>query len=74
MSFDRITTDDGSLKPLFDCYPLDVYEAVGEMYGMIWYLAHLLYDDGRSTEDFVQLAQENYKQGLTVSPLKKKEK
>jgi hypothetical protein len=48
----------------------DVYEAVEEMFGMIWLLAAELTDDeeGNTDEDLVRWAQENYKTGLTLSP------
>lgn len=57
----------------------DVYEAIEEMYGMIWYLAKNLaeasnayagFDAGGpdNPKTFVEHARLNYKEGLTLSP------
>lgn len=54
----------------------DVFEAIEQMYGMIWHLAHTLAAEDRFNPDdyeemkrfFVQEAMENYKFGLAVSP------
>lgn len=58
----------------------DVYEAVEELYGMIWFLAwqasapHISLDQFKSLEyareivkDIVETARQNYKDGLEVS-------
>ena len=52
----------------------DVFEAVEEMYGMIWYLA----SNGQTQDamnlsalELVELARENYKEGLSASPTKR---
>lgn len=57
----------------------DVYEAVEEMYGMIWYLANRLNteeDAFRSEpytiEEIVEDARKKYAEGLAVSPGPKK--
>lgn len=48
--------------------PGDVYEAVEEMYGMIWWLAHLAPDAGAmSAEDLVDMARKNYALGLALA-------
>ena len=44
----------------------DVYEAVEEMYGMIWYLAHQLGDT--DSVDNVEIARQNYRIGLRLAP------
>lgn len=58
----------------------DAYEAIEEMYGMIWWLAsqwdHDLdqlkgvgpYDVAASVAQFVEEARQNYREGLEVSP------
>jgi hypothetical protein len=47
----------------------DVYEAVQEMYGMIWWLAaHMETDGPESTADLVVEAQRRYRVGLKFSP------
>jgi hypothetical protein len=46
---------------MLECSSGDVYEALEELYGMIWFLA-----DG--DEMVVEIARENYKAGLKLSP------
>lgn len=50
----------------------DVYEAVEEMYGMIWYLATMIKDDNwgnwESTKRIVEEARTHYKEGIADSP------
>ena len=46
----------------------DVYEAVEQMYGMIWYLAAMRIDNSLSPEEAIAHAQKYYKQGIQVSP------
>lgn len=46
----------------------DVYEAVEEMYGMIWWLGHMAPDAGpMSPEDLVEMARQNYALGLALA-------
>lgn len=65
------------LKPrlalsMLDCHHGDVYEALEEMYGMIWWLATTLSDTssslGGTPAEFVEAASENYTRGLLQSP------
>jgi hypothetical protein len=50
----------------------DVFEAVEEMYGMIWYLARKLERaEGLSATDIVEEARTKYKEGLSLSPTKR---
>lgn len=54
----------------------DVYEAVEEMYGMIWELADSLhyYEQDRTMADIVEHARKNYERGIEdFSPGKQKE-
>lgn len=83
-SYGRVVKDDGSLQPakkicsMLECVSGDVAEAVEEMYGMIWYLADKAargveesWGDPEGTQnaaDFVKDAQENYVEGLRLSP------
>lgn len=50
----------------------DAYEAVEEMYGMIWYLADLMTGWGTNKPEdisgFVEQARQNYEEGLRLSP------
>lgn len=50
----------------------DVYEAVEEMYGMIWLLGSLLAKTDqwadKTPEELVEFAREQYREGLVVSP------
>lgn len=45
----------------------DAYEAIEEMYGMIWYLADV-YGHGSDLAPIVEVARQNYKSGLKMSP------
>lgn len=51
----------------------DVFEAVEEMYGMIWYLAYQLEssDGYENRNDAIEEAREFYKEGLKLSPTKR---
>lgn len=65
-SYDHATTKSGKLRSnetIFDMLENggDVYEALEEMYGMIWYLA-----EGQAHN--VEEARKNYKHGIAVSP------
>lgn len=77
-----IDKEDGSLRQpndlleMLDCHHGDVYEAIEEMYGMIWYLAGQLdvaYSSlGPGTPDeLIDAARTNYKLGLMISPTKR---
>jgi hypothetical protein len=48
----------------------DVFEAVEEMYGMIWWLATRLSEQAGawSAESWVEDARESYRQGIRESP------
>jgi hypothetical protein len=74
-SYNHCVTDEGKLREPVALSGMlenggDVYEAVEEMYGMIWLLAAELTDDepGNSEADLVRWAQENYQKGLALSP------
>lgn len=45
----------------------DAYEAVEEMYGMLWMLASLVTPDPEGQVEWVKWAQENYRVGLTIA-------
>lgn len=52
----------------------DIFEAVEEMYGMIWYLASngpMRDAMNLSASELVELSRENYKDGLSASPTKR---
>ena len=48
----------------------DVYEAVEEMYGMIWWLAQGLAYEEREDDiaSIVEMARQNYRHGIEFSP------
>jgi len=46
---------------MLECSSGDVYEALEELYGMIWYLAI-------GNPELVEIARRNYAEGLTMSP------
>jgi hypothetical protein len=66
------------LCSMLECMSGDVYEAVEEMYGMIWYLAENYArsleaaqgeDEGvHSTAGMVEDARQHYQEGLALSP------
>jgi hypothetical protein len=84
-SYNHVVTSTGNLssnKMVVDMLENggDVYEAVEEMYGMIWYLAwqasapHVTFEFFESLEyareivkDIVESARQNYKDGLEIS-------
>lgn len=80
-SYNHVVKDDGSLaKPdrvcgMLECSSGDVYEAVEEMYGMIWYLADQLEDQigvgSITTAQLIDDARKGYKEGLALSPTKR---
>lgn len=46
----------------------DAYEACEELYGMIWWMAHMVQDARAMTPgEIVEHARENYKQGLLLA-------
>lgn len=83
-SYNHIVTDDGNLAPNKHVASMlenggDVFEAVEEMYGMIWYLTHHLVtpDNGTGEEGLtnyrirmkavVEEARQHYKEGLIIA-------
>lgn len=72
-SYNHVVTDDGNLRsPEMVNRMLenggDVYEAIEEMYGMIWWLASLVPDAGpMASEDLVEMARTQYAVGLKVA-------
>ena len=78
----QLRTRSGVLGML-ETYSGDVYEAVEEMYGMIWYLASQQIENDRDywipdpemrkeeIEKLVEEARQNYKEGLKKSPTKR---
>lgn len=83
-SYKHVVKDDGSLdKPARVCGMLetssgDVYEAVEEMYGMIWWLAEQYArsleeaqgerEGTHSAADLIEDARKRYPEGLVLSP------
>lgn len=53
------------LQGMLECCSGDVYEAIVEMYGMIWWLAAQI---GTKPARHVEDARRFYKTGLTLSP------
>jgi hypothetical protein len=50
----------------------DAYEAVEEMYGMIWWLAHMAPDSpAMLPADLVEMARLNYREGLELAKANK---
>ena len=80
-SYDHVTKSNGALrKPqdlldMLDCSSGDVYEAIEEMYGMIWYLGWVIAMDQSGNQAdpalYVEAAREEYKTGLVESPTKR---
>lgn len=66
-SYNHTVADDGRLRApadlcgMLECSSGDVYEAVEEYFGMVWYLA-----DGDAER--VEEARQNYRAGLDLSP------
>jgi len=57
------------LQSMLDCSSGDVYEAIQELYGMIWWLAAQLERyAGIPAVASVDLARQDYEGGLRVSP------
>lgn len=70
-----------TLTGMLECSSRDVYEAVEELYGMVWYLANELHDlddevsssewhedASHSTAENVEIARQNYREGLKLAP------
>lgn len=84
-SYNSVVTNSGNLKANEDIVESletggDVFEAVEEMYGMIWFLAHLsvaphipleefknLQYAREMVQDMIETARRNYTEGLKVS-------
>jgi len=84
-SYKRIVQKDGNLRSNSGIVESletggDVFECIEEMYGMIWFLAHLgvaphvsieqfesLQFSRESVKDMVETARRNYQEGLKVS-------
>lgn len=65
-SYNHATTDEGRLRNwktmgIATETQGDAYETIEEMYGMIWFLAE-------GNEDMVEIARQNYKTGIDLSP------
>lgn len=57
------------LQGMLECCSGDVYEAVQEMYGMIWVLAdQIAVQNDAKAADVVETARRNYEFGLQYSP------
>lgn len=72
-SYLHCVDDDGKLVSPSDLADMlenagDVYEAVEEMYGMIWYLADHLALSAATRALAVEIAHHNYTEGLAKSP------
>lgn len=77
----HVVKEDGSLrqdKDVADRLDTDnVFETVEELYGMIWQLADAIVwetgtpNDKEQIADRVELARQNYQEGLRVSPTKR---
>jgi hypothetical protein len=53
---------------MLECVSGDVYEAVEEMYGMIWWLAGTApSESAEQIKERVKAAQENYQEGLKIA-------
>jgi hypothetical protein len=73
-SYNHVITDQGNLVSNETFVKMienlgDAYEAVEEMYGMIWWLAYRLetYDEKLSASGLVQEAQDEYERGLRLA-------
>lgn len=81
-SYNHVIEDDGSLSSNETVVGMlenggDVFEAIEEMYGMIWELADVIVwetgtpGDMEQLKERVELARLNYKEGLKKSPTKR---
>ena len=73
-SYEHVTTSKGKLRSPETMFGMienrgDTYEAIEEMYGMIWWLAkEVAYETHQTTADVVEEARQNYRAGLNASP------
>jgi hypothetical protein len=74
-SYNHCVDDEGRLRDaagvqsMLDCVSGDVYEAIEEMYGMIWYLAGQQDNNPPPTgAERVEEARRRYREGLELSP------
>lgn len=73
-SYGHVVRDDGGLGNNDHITSMlenggDVFEAIEEMYGMLWYLAKSLeMETGRAAATLIAEAQAHYKEGLASSP------
>lgn len=80
-SYNHCVADDGQLlvneqlQGMLECCSGDVYEAIQEMYGMIWWLAEQKTLGGRASlsdpwtaAEWVERARQSYGRGLDGSP------
>lgn len=70
-SYNHVVTDSGNLRSPDSMSGMlenggDVYEAVEEMYGMIWWLAYTSNLDV-APKDVVEMARQNYGEGLKLA-------
>lgn len=86
-SYKHVVTKSGKLRTpekllgMLETSSGDVYEAIEEMYGMIWDLAESVHfyeseavDDPSSVKEIVEHARVHYKRGIQLSPGKQAEK
>lgn len=75
-SYNHVITKGGNLRDNESFVQMienlgDAYEAVEEMFGMIWWLAwqaHVALDgSAKSPEHFVERARQNYEEGLKIA-------
>ncbi|OHV03719.1 hypothetical protein [Mycobacterium talmoniae] len=79
-SYNHVVADDGQLlvneqlQSMLECCSGDVYEAIAEMYGMIWWLAdqntldRTQSPEGWTAAEWVERARQSYHRGLDASP------
>lgn len=72
-SYKHCVAEDGQLLVNEDLIKMvetlgDAYEAIEEMYGMIWWMASTMYSEIGFRWSFVEHARKNYLLGLTHSP------
>ena len=72
-SYNHCITDEGKLRSPESLARMlenggDVFEAVEEMYGMIWFLASMVQDaPAMPPEELVEHARQNYPEGLELA-------
>jgi hypothetical protein len=72
-SYNHVVTEDGNLQSPESMDQMlenggDVFEAIEEMYGMIWWLAYNADGDlGADAAGIVEQARQNYQTGLTFA-------